>query len=131
MSWEIGQILYRAKAINAATCNSDVVNFYYYKFEVVKLTPEGGWLEPVGDANYDHSKTWRKFGTWFASPTKEEALEHLKIRSKRYLDNCRRRLRDAQLRVVALEKVDNIGGASVTSITLSAGGFPIDRRFYE
>lgn len=83
--------LWRAKVVNA--------HVEYEAWRVTKETPKGHWLEgPYGEV------TWRARATYFASPTKEEALQHLQIRKRRYVKHSRRRYEEAQRQLaVALE----------------------------
>lgn len=103
MPWEKGDTLYRAVAHGYE--NAWV---YYEEFEVVKVTPCGGWLErrypadEIRPTDDGPQRTWRAFGTFFASPTKEEAKRRLVARTRCWVKHAKRRLVNAEARLSCL-----------------------------
>ena len=119
-NWEIGQKLYRAEWVAHDRGGGTVC---YDVYEVVKVTPKGGWIdrtvaspvcgpETVGNwtviENFSthsgkyHPKSWRPFETRCASTTKEEALSHLRARARSHLKHSRRRWEQVNRKVHAL-----------------------------
>jgi hypothetical protein len=98
MRWQVGQVLYRAKAGGSWGWDHEYrVWVDYDEYEVLRVTPEGGWLRRV---NRPHSKeTWRSFSTQFARMTQHAALHDLRLRTRRYVQHCRRRLEEAEARL--------------------------------
>lgn len=112
MSWEVGQTLYRAeydpvyrmKTRKNPDAESGWIYVRYHEYEVLRLTPEGAWLIKKDDKGRPWAKeTWRKPTTKFVWETKEKALESLKIRAKKYVQHCKRRLMKAK------ERAENLG----------------------
>lgn len=104
MAYEVGQTLYRARhrkhwAQSADGGERQYVE--YVEFEVLRLTECGAWIRQK--ASWARKEKWITPQTVYVWSTKEDALESLKIRTRKYVGHCRRRLREAE------ERARNLG----------------------
>lgn len=73
-------------------------NLHVVEVEILRLTPEGAWVRTrFGD------EKWITPRTHWCSPTKEGAVESLRIRKTRHVEHARRRLSDAEFALAYLQ----------------------------
>ena len=84
---------------------------YYHEKRIVKVTSKGFWID-----GFPKNK-WYSIATYYAQPTREEALESLKARTRCYVLHCEERLRHAKERYMVLHEG-----------TCPPGLFPVERR---
>ncbi len=109
------EIYYRE--VNARWAN-DTLAISCVKYNVVRRTPKGAWIEPcwVTDYNFDdldRRKIHWKFildgvGKRFAYPTRELARESFIIRKKREIMHCKNQ-HDRAVRYLALAETGKFG----------------------
>lgn len=120
MGYEYDQVLHRAY-MTVGGLSPDQTWLHFDEFKVIKVTAKGAWIayrsevdnalyckgEPLEQLSKARPYSWRKWvgeSTYFCSPTREEALYHLKRRTACYVKHCERRLTLARRRMRALNE---------------------------
>ena len=74
-------------------------HLYVVEVEVLRLTDKGAWVRGPATGK----EKWITSRTHWCSPTKEGAIESLRIRKARHVGHARRRLEDAEFALAYLE----------------------------
>jgi hypothetical protein len=121
MNYHIGQVLYRA----GFNCVEEV---YYQEWEVVGLTEKGAWIRTrCGSMLYGKKRIVYKGRIRRAYPTKEEALNSLIVRVKRYMERSCADVRRAKMRCEELGLVNAIRDFDEWLSQFGSAGEEMDR----